>query len=272
MILFHSDPRRSLALAFRLVPTALVAIGGVASDASSQCAASEISCCTPHAGAGCGDASCCDLVCSGDPYCCTTQWDEYCSMAAQAMCDQCPAPPVAVMAFGTSTSLPGGIAISASDLAGFDTASGTWHAFFRGGSVGVGGMTISAASMLPDGDLLFAFASDGAISGLAGGPSGTAFTRHDILRFTPSSLGEQTSGTWSFHFDGSDAGLADSDEEIQALAVLPDGSLVIGTKNGGSVSGIQVSRPKQKEKGEECSNCSDKKPESDHKTEPLTPK
>ena len=46
--------------------------GGVTPEAS------EEDCCLAHETPGCGDASCEALVCEIDPFCCNTQWDNYC--------------------------------------------------------------------------------------------------------------------------------------------------------------------------------------------------
>ncbi|VAW34160.1 hypothetical protein MNBD_CHLOROFLEXI01-2179, partial [hydrothermal vent metagenome] len=43
--------------------------------------------------------------------------------------------------------------------------------------------------------------------------SGTSGRDEDIIRFTPTSLGAATSGSWSLEFDGSDVGLASSSSE-----------------------------------------------------------
>jgi hypothetical protein len=59
----------------------------------------------------------------------------------------------------------------------------------------------------------------------------------DILRFSPTSPGSTTAGTWSWYFDGSDVGLSTSDEDVDALTRLPDGRLLISTVGNVSVSG-----------------------------------
>ena len=59
----------------------------------------------------------------------------------------------------------------------------------------------------------------------------------DILRFTPTSTGSTTAGTWSWYFDGSDVGLSGTAEDVDALDVLPDGRLLISTLDNVSVTG-----------------------------------
>jgi hypothetical protein len=47
------------------------------------------SCYTAHGTPFCDDASCCDLVCSTDPFCCDNQWDSVCVTSAIANCPGC---------------------------------------------------------------------------------------------------------------------------------------------------------------------------------------
>jgi hypothetical protein len=61
----------------------------------------------------------------------------------------------------------------------------------------------------------------------------------DVLLFTPTSLGDTTSGTWSWYFDGSDVGLAtDSNEDVDAIAVATDGSVLLSTLGAFAVTGV----------------------------------
>lgn len=47
------------------------------------------SCCTLHPGPSCSDATCCELICAADSYCCTVEWDGLCANAALANCVTC---------------------------------------------------------------------------------------------------------------------------------------------------------------------------------------
>jgi len=61
----------------------------------------------------------------------------------------------------------------------------------------------------------------------------------DISVFTPTSLGQNTAGTWVRYFDGSDVGLgSSSDEDIYALAVDATGKIYLSTRGNFSVSGL----------------------------------
>lgn len=47
------------------------------------------SCFQAHAAPACDDEQCCRIVCSIDPYCCTTSWDANCANVAQQNCPSC---------------------------------------------------------------------------------------------------------------------------------------------------------------------------------------
>jgi len=47
-------------------------------------------CCVANPGTTCcSDQTCCDTVCAADPYCCATEWDEFCADAAATLCPAC---------------------------------------------------------------------------------------------------------------------------------------------------------------------------------------
>jgi len=59
----------------------------------------------------------------------------------------------------------------------------------------------------------------------------------DVLAFTPTALGNTTSGTWAMYFDGSDVGLAEtSGEDIDALDVVGS-NIYLSTQDIFSVNG-----------------------------------
>jgi len=47
------------------------------------------SCCLPNTTPFCNDADCCNLICAADPFCCNTQWDQFCANAAATQCTAC---------------------------------------------------------------------------------------------------------------------------------------------------------------------------------------
>ncbi len=129
-----------------------------------------------------------------------------------------------------------------------DGAGGfTFEKFFDGSDVGLttGDDSIAAFHRTPDGDLLIVperaasvaaeYASPGVATGVTVEASG-----NDILRFRPTSLGEDTAGEWSVWFEGGSFGLDTLQERIDALHVLSDGRIVISTIGSTTVPGQVV--------------------------------
>ena len=54
------------------------------------CGSQSGPCYTAHAGPGCSDEVCCEAVCTLDPFCCETMWDQGCAeLAATDAADAC---------------------------------------------------------------------------------------------------------------------------------------------------------------------------------------
>ena len=60
----------------------------------------------------------------------------------------------------------------------------------------------------------------------------------DLLAFTPTSLGTVTAGSWALYFDGSDVGLSNTAEDVDAVAVDASGKLYLSTTGNFAVSGV----------------------------------
>lgn len=91
-----------------------------------------------------------------------------------------------------------------------EATAGTFEWYFDGSDVmlEMQGEDIDALNVLSNGDLI--------ISTLGGFYlDGTHGKDEDLLRFTPTGLGEETSGTWSVEFDGSDVDLTRGTEDVR---------------------------------------------------------
>ena len=132
----------------------------------------------------------------------------------------------------TSNGNAGGIAFNDEDILVYDSLSETWSMYFDGSDVGVTG-DVNAFALLPDGSILLSFDSSTNVGGL-----GIA-DDSDIIRFIPTSLGENTSGTFIYYLVGADYGLTTNGEDIDAIDFTPDGRLIIST--GGSYSVLGAS-------------------------------
>jgi subtilisin family serine protease len=145
--------------------------------------------------------------------------------------DACPSGPTVLMAFNTATSVPGVGTVENEDIVAYDAGSDTWSLYFDGSDVGLSGFAIDAFDVLGDGTLIFSFTAAGTIGSVSSDDS-------DLLRFTPTSLGGTTAGTWSMYFDGSDVGLSTNGEDVDAASVLSDGRILISTTDAPTVSGL----------------------------------
>jgi hypothetical protein len=133
---------------------------------------------------------------------------------------------------GTTAAI-GGLSIARDDIVAWDGSS--FSLFFDGSDVGLtdafGTLTIDAFSVISPTEILLSFAEAGGIVGFG------SFDDSDIVKFSATSLGQTTSGSWSFYFDGSDVGLTQAGEDIDALELLPDGRLLVSTTETFSVPG-----------------------------------
>ena len=136
----------------------------------------------------------------------------------------------------TSGGNVGGVSFNDEDIMVVDTATGVWAMYVDGSDLGLTatGQEIDGLHVKPDGSVLFTL---GAADNLAGvGP----VDDHDVLLFTPTSTGPETSGTLSMYFNGEDHQLTTSDEDLDAISLAPDGALIVSTRgsyNVGSLSG-----------------------------------
>jgi hypothetical protein len=138
-----------------------------------------------------------------------------------------------------------GLTVAPSDIVQFDATSlgsvtaGSFSMYFNGADVGLDttAENIDALDILPDGRILISTTGNPSV------PNGTGGTitgaDEDILAFSPTTLGDVTSGSWSMYFDGSDVGLADSsNEDIDALDVTPNGDIYLSTLGVFSVPSV----------------------------------
>lgn len=130
----------------------------------------------------------------------------------------------------TTSGTAGGVSFNDEDILSYNTGSGGWAMIFDGSDVAIT-TDVDAFSFLADGSLLMSFDTTTTVTGLG------SVADVDIVRFIPTSLGSTTAGTFEWYFDGSDVGLSTSSEDIDALALLSNGNLVISTLGGFTVTG-----------------------------------
>ena len=114
-----------------------------------------------------------------------------------------------------------------------ETTTGSFEMYFDGSDVGLtgSGEDVDALYVAPDGALYLSVAGRPTVSGLPRQQD------EDILKFTPTSLGATTSGTWAVHFDGSDIALDEKTEDVWGVWLSPNGDIHATTRGVFAVAG-----------------------------------
>ncbi len=126
------------------------------------------------------------------------------------------------LSFKDTATIPVVGTVESQDVVSYDLGTATWSWIFDGSDVGLGGFVIDGMAVLSGGDLLLSFTAAGTISGISADDS-------DILRFTPTSMGSTTAGTFTMYFDGSDVGLTTNNEDVDAIGLTAAGKLLLST-------------------------------------------
>ncbi|KAA3659703.1 MAG: DUF11 domain-containing protein, partial [Calditrichaeota bacterium] len=113
-----------------------------------------------------------------------------------------------LMSFNQGTLIPGVGTVSDEDIVQFTPNTGVFDLRFDGSDLGLSGTSLDAIDRLPNGNLIISTTSAFSASGVSG-------NAEDLIEFTSTSLGPNTSGTFSLYFDGSDVGL--SGENIDGI-------------------------------------------------------
>ncbi|NEN91157.1 MAG: hypothetical protein F6K48_20510 [Okeania sp. SIO3H1] len=128
----------------------------------------------------------------------------------------------------------GGVSFRREDIVEYNLADQSFSKFFDGSDVGLNGFRIDAFEVLDNNEILFSFERPRNINGIE-----NVVDDSDIVKFTPTSPGDNSSGSFELYFDGSDVGLTKGGEDIDGLSVDPlTGDLLISTRGGISVSGV----------------------------------
>lgn len=115
----------------------------------------------------------------------------------------------------------GNVAFGPNDILVRD-AAGQWHMVFDGEDVGFT-VALNGFEWLPDGSCLMTPATAKSLGTLG------MVLPQDVVRFVPTSLGEQTAGQFEWYLRGVDVGLTTAAERIDALALTNDGDLLVST-------------------------------------------
>lgn len=109
------------------------------------------------------------------------------------------------------------------DILAYDTGTSEWQMVLDGSDVGIN-TDINGFAFLRDGSLLLTFKFPTYVLGVG------QVQNADIVRFIPTRWGNKTNGRFELFFDGSDVDLAAPGEDIDAIAILADGRILISTR------------------------------------------
>ncbi len=120
------------------------------------------------------------------------------------------------------------------DILLYERASDQWTMLFDGSDVGVANADLDSFDLLADGTILMSF--DRPIRF----PTLGLVDDSDIVKFIPTTLGPNTSGTFSLFFDGSAVDLTTGSEDIDAISYMDDGTLLISTYGMANVGTVEA--------------------------------
>lgn len=114
----------------------------------------------------------------------------------------------------------GGVDFGPEDVLTYDMNADTWAMFFDGSDVGV---TANVDAFTLYGSfLILSFAERTQVPGIF-----RFIEPADLVTFRPQSIGDNTSGRFTFYFDGSDVGLETAEENVDAIAFNEDNQMVM---------------------------------------------
>ncbi|MEM8716115.1 MAG: hypothetical protein AAGE92_10115, partial [Cyanobacteria bacterium P01_G01_bin.4] len=125
------------------------------------------------------------------------------------------------VSFGTNGTVDG-LSFSDEDILAFDLVTNQCELLFDGSDVGLD-VNLDSVHVSDDGSILFGVKRPTTLAGIG------AVDDSDIVRFTPTSTGSNTVGSFEVFFDGSDVGLTTNGEDIDGFGFAPDGRLVVST-------------------------------------------
>ncbi|WP_420628386.1 ExeM/NucH family extracellular endonuclease [Candidatus Leptofilum sp.] len=147
-----------------------------------------------------------------------------------------------LLSFVGATIIPDVGSVDDSDIVRFvptllgNTTAGSFEIYFDGSDVGLttNGEDVDGIFVAANGDLLISTAGGHNVPDAGGGSD------EDILRFSPTTLGATTSGSWSREFDGSDVALNNSSSEDVWGIWLDEasGDIYLTTRGAFTVSGV----------------------------------
>jgi hypothetical protein len=129
----------------------------------------------------------------------------------------------------------GSLVFGREDILLHDIETNGWSIYLDMSDVGLGGENIDAFDILEDGAVLF---STQLLTYTI--PGFGTVEDSDIIKFIPTSTGQNTAGSFEWFFDGSDVGLTTNAEDVDVVDYTDDGKLIISTYGNVAVPGISA--------------------------------
>jgi hypothetical protein len=108
------------------------------------------------------------------------------------------------------------------DIVGYVQATNSYVMVFDGSDVGVpNNRDLEAFDILANGSILMSFNNPGNLPGVG------SFDDSDIILFTPTSLGDNTAGTFSLYLSGAAVGLTTNGEDIDGISLREEDQLLL---------------------------------------------
>ncbi|MBP6473427.1 MAG: proprotein convertase P-domain-containing protein, partial [Chloroflexi bacterium] len=146
-----------------------------------------------------------------------------------------------LMSFDSTTTAGAAGTVADADVVQFfptslgSNTAGTFALYLDGSDVGLTTTSedIDAISVLADGRIILSTVGNISVTGVSG-------LDEDLVAFTPSSLGANTSGTWAYYFDGSVVDLGtSSSEDVNGVWIDPvNGDVYLTTLGAFAVTGV----------------------------------
>ena len=159
------------------------------------------------------------------------RWGTYIRALSYPNCDGGGGDNLSVDVSAKAGGAAGGVAFAPADILHYDGATGVWTMLFDGSDVGIT-KNVNAfyrQDRVGAPDIFYLnFVANQTIPGLG------VVAPHDVVKFTPTTLGNTTAGSFELYFDGSDVGLTTSAERIDTLG-MAGSQLLISIVGNGSV-------------------------------------
>jgi YD repeat-containing protein len=138
-----------------------------------------------------------------------------------------PAPPMLYVSFTSGGTLEG-VSYKDEDIMAFNLETEEWSMFIDMSDLGITN-ELDAIQVLKNGNILISFNTDVDFPGM-----GTAY-EEDVVMLTPTSTGDDSAGTFSMYFDGSQRGFEDNTDSFYVNETT--GDLLVGSSTSTTVDG-----------------------------------